>query len=83
MEVQKIPAAVQPKDVRIHRCDKLLILGYISVQEVDSKMGQLIYLLCKVILELNLQNKQISTGKRHENSKNSKNKHFKVALLTD
>ena len=36
------------------RFDKLLILGYISAQEVDSKVGQLIYPLRKVILELNL-----------------------------
>ena len=28
-----------------HRCDKLLILGYISVQGVDSKVGEIIYVL--------------------------------------
>ena len=31
------------------RCDKLLILGYISVQVVDSKVGQLIYILQRVV----------------------------------
>ena len=32
------------------RCDKLLILGYISVQRVDSKVGQMIYELQRVDL---------------------------------
>ena len=30
--------------------DKLLILGYISVQGVDSKVGQMIYALQRVVL---------------------------------
>ena len=68
------------------RCDKLLIPGYISAQVVDSKVGQMIYPLRKVSLTKLMQNEPIfirNTGKIHENSKNSKNKHFKVALLTD
>ena len=32
------------------RCDKLLILGYISAQGVDSKVGQMIYVLQRVVL---------------------------------
>ena len=36
------------------RCAKLLILGYISAQVEDSKVGEMIYLLRKVKLELNL-----------------------------
>ena len=28
-----------------------VILGYISAQEVDSKVGQLIYLLCRLTLK--------------------------------
>ena len=36
------------------RCTKLLILGYISAQEVDSKVGQMIYPMRKVELELNV-----------------------------
>ena len=53
------------------RCDKLLILGYISVQEVDSKVGQLICPLRKVILKLILLNEQISTGKDMKIVKNA------------
>ena len=63
-----------------------VILGYISVQEVDSEVGQTIYLLHKVKLELNLSNEQISirnTREIHEIGKNSKNKHYKVKLSTD
>ena len=57
------------------RCAKLLILGYlgyISVQVVDSKVGEMIYLMRKVKLELNLENEQIlirNTREKHENSK--------------
>ena len=68
------------------RCAKLLILGYISAQVVDSKVGQMIYPLRKVNLIKFIQNEPISirnTREIHENSKNSKNKHFKVTLLTD
>ena len=67
-------------------CDKLLIFGYISAQVVDSKVGQLIYPLRKMNLIKFMQNEPISirnTREIHENSKNSKNKHFKVTLLTD
>ena len=66
-----------------------IITGYnllIHVQEVDSKVGEIIYLLRKVKLELNLSNEQISirnTTEIHRISKNSKNKHFKVKLSTD
>ena len=38
------------------RCVKLLILGYISVQVEDSKVGEMIYLMQKVKLKLNLEN---------------------------
>ena len=38
------------------RCDKLLILGYISVQVVDSKVGEMIYPLRKVNLTKFMQN---------------------------
>ena len=34
-------------------CVKMLIPGYISVQEVDSKVRQMIYLMWKVKLGLN------------------------------
>ena len=33
------------------RCAKLFILGYISAQEMDSKVGQLIYLLRRLTLK--------------------------------
>ena len=68
------------------RCDKLLIFGHISAQVVDSKVGEMIYPLRKVNLMQFMQNGPISirnTREIHENSKNSKNKHFKVALLTN
>ena len=42
------------------RCDKLLIFGYISVQEVDSKVGQMIYVLQTVVLMKFMPNEQIS-----------------------
>ena len=57
------------------RCDKLLILGYISAQVVDSKVGQMIYVLRRVVLMKFIQNKPVSirnTGEIHENSRNSK-----------
>ena len=55
------------------------------VQVEDSKVEQMIYVMWKVKLKLNLQNEQISirnTREIHEISKNSKNKHFKVTLPT-
>ena len=58
------------------RCVKLLIPGYISVQVEDSKVEQMIYVMQKVKLKLNLQNEQISirnTREIHEIGKNSKN----------
>ena len=66
--------------------DFMLILGYISVQGVDSKVGEMIYVLQMVALMKFMPNEQISirnTWEIHENSKNSKNEHFKVALLMD
>ena len=54
------------------RCDKLLILGYISVQGVDSKVGQLIYVLWSVVLMKFMPNESIpirNTWEIHENSK--------------
>ena len=61
------------------RCVKLLIPGYISVKVEDSKVEQIICVMRKVKLKLNLQNEQISirnTREIHEIGKNSKNKHF-------
>ena len=54
------------------RCDKLLILGYISAQGVDSKVGQMIYVLQRVDLMKFMQNEPIpirNIGEIHENSK--------------
>ena len=48
-------------------------------QEVDSKLGQLIYSLQRVISIKFIQNEQISirnTGEIHKNSENNKNKHL-------
>ena len=42
------------------RCAKLLILGYISVQGVDSKAGEMIYALRRVDLMKFMQNELIS-----------------------
>ena len=56
------------------RCVKLLIPGHISVQVEDSKVEQMIYVMQKVKLKLNLQNEQISirnTREIHEIGKNS------------
>ena len=53
------------------RCDKLLILGYISVKVVDSKVGQMIFPLRKVNLIKFMQNEPISirnTREIHENA---------------
>ena len=36
--------------INMCRCNKLLILGYISVQGVDSKVGEMIYALRRVVL---------------------------------
>ena len=58
--------------INMYRCDKLLILGYRYAQEVDSKVGEMIYLLQRVVLMEFMQNEQISTrntGEIHENSK--------------
>ena len=49
------------------RCAKLLILGYISAQMVDSKVGQMIYPLQKVKLMKFMQNEPISI--RNTNAK--------------
>ena len=54
------------------RCDKLLILGYISAQVVDSKVGQLIYPLGKVNLIILIQSEPISTRNTREIHENSK-----------
>ena len=61
------------------RCVKLWILGYISVQEEDSEVDQMNYVMRKMNLIINLQNEQISiknTREIHEINQNSKNKHF-------
>ena len=60
-------------------CVKLLITGCMSVQEEDSKVEQMNYVMQKMKLQLNLQNDQISirnTREIHEIGQNSKNKHF-------
>ena len=54
-------------------CDKLLILGYRYAQEEDSKVGELIYLLWRVVLMKFMPNEQISTGNTKEIHKSSKN----------
>ena len=43
-----------------YRCDKLLILGYISVQGVDSKVGEMIYVLQRVVLMKCMQDEPIA-----------------------
>ena len=51
------------------RCAKLLIPGYISVQEEDSEVDQMNYVIRKVNLIIILRNDQISirnTGEIHE-----------------
>ena len=45
--------------VNICLCDKLMILGYRYAQEVDSKVGQLIYALQRVVLMKFIQNEPI------------------------
>ena len=45
------------------RCAKLLILGYIYVKMEDSKVGEMIYLMRKVKLELNLSEYKGNTQK--------------------
>ena len=58
--------------IKISRCDKLLILGYRYAQEVDSKVGQMIYVLQRVVLMKFMPNEQIpirNTWEIHENSK--------------
>ena len=46
----------------VYRCDKLLITGYRYAQEVDSKVGEMIYLLRRVVFMKFMPNE-------HENSK--------------
>ena len=72
--------------INMCRCDKLLILGYLFVQGVDSKVEEMIYPLQRIDLMKFMPNESIpirNTREIQENSKNSKNEHFKVALLTD
>ena len=60
-------------------CWSWVTVEYISVQEEDSKVEQINYVMRKVKLKLNLQNEQISirnTREIHEIGQNSKNKHF-------
>ena len=66
------------------RCDKLLILGYISAQDVDSKVGQMIYPLLKVNLMKFMQNEPISirnTREIHENSNKEASRLYAELLL--
>ena len=58
--------------INIYRCDKLLIFGYRYAQEEDSKVGEMIYALQRVVLMKFMPNEQISirnTWEIHENSK--------------
>ena len=48
------------------KCAKLLILGYISVQGVDSKVGEMMYVLRRVELMKYMQNKTNSYQKLYE-----------------
>ena len=60
-------------------CWSWVTVEYISVQEEDSKVEQMNYVMRKVKLKLNLQNEQISirnTREIHEIGQNSNNKHF-------
>ena len=41
------------------RCDKLLIIGYICVQGVDSKVGEMIFILRRIVLMKFMQNEPI------------------------
>ena len=41
---------------------KLLITGYRYAQEVDSKVGQMIYVLQRVVLMKFMLNEQVSSG---------------------
>ena len=56
----------------VYRCDKLLITGYRYAQEVDSEVGQMIYLLQRVVLMKFLPNEQFLTENPWELHKNSK-----------
>ena len=46
--------------INMYRCDKLLILGYISEQGVDSKVEEIVYVLQRVVLKKFMQNEPIS-----------------------
>ena len=45
--------------INICRCNKLLILGYRYAQEVDSKVGKMIYVSRRVVLMKCMPNQQI------------------------
>ena len=47
--------------INMCKCVKLLIPGYRYAQEVDSKVGERIYPLQRVVLMKFMQNEQIST----------------------
>ena len=47
--------------INMCRCDKLLILGYRYAQEEDSKVGEMIYALQRVVLMKFMPKEQIST----------------------
>ena len=48
--------------INVYRCDKLLITGYRYAQEVDSKVGKMIYLLRRVVFMKFMPNEQFLTG---------------------
>ena len=58
--------------VTVYKCDKLLITGYRYAQEGDSKVGQMIYLLQRVVLMKFMPNEQFLTGNPWEIQENSK-----------
>ena len=47
----------------VYRCDKLLIIGYRYAQEVDLNVGEMIYLLRRVVFVKFMPNEQILTEK--------------------
>ena len=54
--------------INICLCDKLLILGYKNVQGVDSKVGEMIYVLQRVVLMKFMPNEPISIRKYMRNT---------------
>ena len=66
--------------VTVCRCDNLLILGYKKAQEVDSKVGELIYPLQRVDLMEFLQHEPIPVRNMKEIHENCKKCYFNWIL---